>query len=63
MPRLRGTELAARLLEIDCDLPVIVMSGDVARLADATNVHAFLQKPVAIDTLLAAIDGVYAPLS
>lgn len=60
MPRLTGDRLAARLLEIRSDLPIILLSGHTTRIdqtvAERIGISAFLKKPVDSRTLLGLID-------
>ena len=44
MPGIDGNELAARLKEIDADIPVIIYSGATMNLAAASNADSFLPK-------------------
>ena len=59
MPRMSGTELAARLREIRPDIPVLLMSGfggpELAHKAQRAAVHALLKKPLQSRDLAQAI--------
>jgi CheY-like chemotaxis protein len=59
MPGMRGTELAARLLEVRSDLPVVLATGyGDATTATGTlpaNVRECLEKPIDVDTLVRGI--------
>ena len=59
MPRLTGAQLAARVMGVRTDLPVILMTGYSAtideRKARELGIRAYLRKPVRGDELLAAI--------
>ena len=63
MPLLSGDRLARALREIRPDLPVILMTGNTAlvtpRRLYALGVAAVLEKPVAIEDLLGAVDAVF----
>lgn len=60
MPGMDGLELQKRLIEMQCSLPVIVMTGhgDVESARDAFKAQAldFLEKPLDQARLMAAID-------
>ena len=64
MPGMDGLSLQKRLLELDCALPVIVMTGhgDVESAREAFRARAvdFLEKPVDHRKLLAAIGEAFA---
>ena len=59
MPRLTGAELAARMMAVRNDLPVVLITGYSvaidARKAHTLGIRAYLHKPVRGDELLAAI--------
>jgi len=59
MPRLTGAQLAARVMGVRPDLPVVLMTGYSAtideRKARELGIRAYLRKPVRGDELLAAI--------
>ena len=59
MPRLTGAQLAARVMGVRADLPVVLMTGYSAtideRKARELGIRAYLRKPVRGDELLAAI--------
>ncbi len=64
MPKMRGEDVVAALLELDPHLPVIVMSVDDeatgrSRLNDAT-IAGYLQKPFDPQTLISKIRSVLA---
>jgi DNA-binding response OmpR family regulator len=63
MPELSGDRLARALREIRPGLPVILMTGNTnlvtPRRLLALGVAAVLEKPVAIEDLLATVDAVF----
>jgi len=65
MPGQDGFEVLARLVELDSDFPVVVLtsypSPDVRRRAIEAGVSAFLEKPVDRSVLLGAIELALAP--
>jgi len=61
LPDISGTDLCARLRDIQPDVPVIVCSGEaepseVALLLEL-GVRRYFQKPMAIDELLATVEA------
>ena len=60
MPGMDGLSLQRRLVELDCTLPVIVITGhgdvESARRAFRANAIDFLEKPIDHDKLLCAIE-------
>jgi len=59
MPEMTGIELAKRMLKIRPDLPIILCTGysdqvDAER-AENAGIRLFLQKPIAVSTLAAAV--------
>ena len=54
MPKMNGLELADRILELDTEMPVILMSGTV----HADRGHGFLVKPFRGPELLAKVGAV-----
>ena len=62
MPKLTGLELAAKLLAIAPELPVLLVSGFCdPDLVTPPNVRAYLQKPVPVETLLRAVETACDP--
>ena len=63
MPQLRGTELAPRLLRIDHDVPIILLTGHGEKLSLAdvrrSGVRATLMKPLLRQELQSALDRVF----
>lgn len=63
MPGMDGLMLQKRLLEIDCKMPAILMTGhgDVDSARDAFRAHAvdFLEKPIDHAKLLSAINEAF----
>jgi diguanylate cyclase (GGDEF)-like protein len=58
LPDATGLELAARLKRADCDLPVIVLTGNASletAVAAVGQVDEYLTKPVVPETLLRAV--------
>ncbi|MBK6657537.1 MAG: PAS domain-containing protein [Proteobacteria bacterium] len=59
MPRLTGAQLAARVMGVRADLPVVLMTGYSAtideRKARELGIRTYLRKPVRGDELLAAV--------
>ena len=59
LPQMTGVELCEALTAAGCQLPVVLMTGDAdertSKLMGRTNAVALLAKPVARDTLLAAL--------
>jgi len=66
MPNMTGPELAVELLAIRPDLPVILLSGSGAEMAESPAAHPgireFLAKPIRLAEL-AAVLGRYLPTS
>jgi CheY-like chemotaxis protein len=64
MPGLLGTELAAALLAVRPDLPVLLMSGNVSQAleqrARAAKVQELLRKPLALQELADCLASVFA---
>lgn len=64
MPNMNGLTLQKRLLELDSDLPVVIMTGhgdvDSAREAFRAQAVDFLEKPLDESRLLAAIGEAFA---
>jgi RNA polymerase sigma factor (sigma-70 family) len=60
MPGIDGLALQQRLIDIDCSLPVIIITGHgdvaLARQAFKANASDFLEKPFDHDKLIDAID-------
>ena len=61
MPKPNGIDILNAMDELDCKMPVIVVTGtnDAALLAGADRdfVTAVLKKPIGPDALLAAVAG------
>jgi len=59
LPQMTGVELCEALTAAGCQLPVVLMTGDAdertSKLMGRTKAVALLAKPVARDTLLAAL--------
>jgi DNA-binding NtrC family response regulator len=62
MPRMRGTELAKKILELKPEWPVIIMStGDeeMEGEAKAIGVRNFMRKPMGLDDLIDALESAF----
>ncbi|MGB5158648.1 sigma-54-dependent transcriptional regulator [Desulfobacterium sp. N47] len=63
LPRMSGIELLVKIKEIDTNLPVILISGDVcvkeAVEAMKNGAYDFLLKPLAAETVECIVSGIY----
>jgi DNA-binding response OmpR family regulator len=61
LPDINGTDLCARVRQLQPDIPVIVCSGEAEPLEVAEllrlGVRRYFQKPMAIDELLATVEA------
>lgn len=60
MPQMRGLEFARKVLELRPERPVILMSGGDQEMegeAKAIGVRRFMQKPIALDSLIDAVES------
>jgi CheY-like chemotaxis protein len=62
MPRMKGIELATKVLEIREDVPVIVCSGSEEAIQELqnsrTDIHAYIHKPFSKTQLMEAMQRV-----
>jgi len=62
MPEMSGLELAQRARRFHPDLPIVIISGQLARLpvqqAREVGINALLSKPLQTDPLISTIEGV-----
>ena len=64
MPRMRGTELAARLLELFPNLKVIFMSGYLDQIEpnpDSASNQYFIEKPFTRESILSKVNEAFRP--
>jgi CheY-like chemotaxis protein len=62
MPRMRGTELARKILELRPEWPVIIMSTggeEMEEEAKAIGVRNFMRKPMGLDGLIDALESAF----